>query len=65
MLAQLSLLAALAVRFVGAENGADSGPAQFTAVDMLKTPRPQTAIAAPGGRHAISVVDQWDEEEDS
>lgn len=74
MLALASLVAALAVSVVANNNGANSNgtddiwgsdPDQFTPVDMLSTPRPQAAIAAPGGQHAISVVDQWDEKEDS
>lgn len=44
---------------------ADNGPKQFTPVDMLSTPRPQAAIAAPDGLHAISVVDQWNEKDDT
>jgi hypothetical protein len=48
-----------------ADNVADAGPKQFTPVDMLSTPRPQAAIAAPDGLHAISVVDQWNEKDDT
>lgn len=34
---------------------------EFTPVDMLSAPRPQPPIVAPGGKGAISVVDQWEE----
>ncbi|WVR06822.1 hypothetical protein IAU60_003858 [Kwoniella sp. DSM 27419] len=37
---------------------------EFTPKDMLSAPRPQPAIASPGGDHAVSVVDQWDPKED-
>ncbi|WVQ67366.1 uncharacterized protein L199_005562 [Kwoniella botswanensis] len=36
----------------------------YTPKDMLSTPRPQPAIASPDGTHAVSVVDQWDPEDD-
>jgi hypothetical protein len=31
---------------------------------MLSTPRPGAAIAAPGGKHALSLVNQWDSKTD-
>ncbi|KAL1411579.1 Dipeptidyl-peptidase 5 [Vanrija albida] len=59
----LALAAALAALAAPALAGSPV-PGQFSAVDMLTTPRPHAALAAPGGQYALNVVDQWDEESD-
>lgn len=59
----LALVAALAAIAVPALGGSPV-PERFTPVDMLTAPRPHAALAAPGGKYALNVVDQWDEETD-
>lgn len=60
----IALVAALLapVTLVAADSTTEAKP--FTPTDMLSTPRPAPAIAAPGGQHALSLVGQWDPDTD-
>lgn len=58
-------IASVAIALLAANAKASSNDEVFTAIDMLSTPRPQPAIAAPGGQHAVELVDQWDPKSDT
>jgi len=63
----LALGAMLAAVPAAAHNGGGCAQAAepFTHIDMLTAPRPAPAIAAPGGKHAVSLVNQWDPKTDA